>query len=133
MKSIPKSMIVVGGGVIGLEMGSVYNRLGTEVTVLQHTDRICPFLDSEISDNFMKILKKQGMKFELNTRLVKGTNNKQNGVEVTVEGKTGERKMKADVVLLSIGRKPFTGGLQLDKAGLEINKYGRIEINNHTW
>jgi len=126
-------MIVVGGGVIGLEMGSVYNRLGTEVTVLQHTDRICPFLDSEISDNFMKILKKQGMKFELNTRLVKGTNNKQNGVEVTVEGKTGERKMKADVVLLSIGRKPFTGGLQLDKAGLEINKYGRIEINNHTW
>ena len=75
-------MIVVGGGVIGLEMGSVYNRLGSEVTVIQHTDRICPFLDKEVSSQFEKILRKQGMKFKMNTRLEGGTNNKEKGVTV---------------------------------------------------
>lgn len=124
-------MVVVGGGVIGLEMGSVYSRLGTEVTVVQHTDRICPFLDHEISAAFMKILKKQGMKFLLNTRLQGGVNNKERGVQVTLSGANGETKLDTDVVLLSIGRKPFTEGLQLEKAGLETNKWGRIEIDNH--
>lgn len=80
LKNIPKTMIVVGGGVIGLEMGSVYNRLGTDVTVIQHTDRICPFLDIEVSKAFQKILKKQGMKFKMNSRLESGVNNKEAGV-----------------------------------------------------
>lgn len=80
LKKIPKKMIVVGGGVIGLEMGSVYARLGTEVTVIQHTERICPFLDIEISKAFQKILTKQGMKFMVNSRLASGTNNKEKGV-----------------------------------------------------
>jgi dihydrolipoamide dehydrogenase len=129
LKSIPKKMIVVGGGVIGLEMGSVYNRLGSEVTVIQHTDRICPFLDKEVSANFEKILRKQGMKFKMNTRLEGGVNNKDKGVSVTLSSASGKEQMEADVVLLSIGRRPFTGGLDLQKAGLEANKFGRIEIN----
>jgi len=129
LKEAPKKMIVVGGGVIGLEMGSVYSRLGTEVTVIQHTDRICPFLDNEISDNFMKILKKQGMKFALNSRLTGGVNNKEKGVTVDIEGPKGKETINADVVLLSIGRKPYTEGLQLEKAGLSANQYGKVEID----
>ena len=132
LKKIPKKMVVVGGGVIGLEMGSVYNRLGTEVTVIQHTDRICPFLDVEVSKAFQKLLTKQGMKFKMNSRLDGGTNNKENGVQVQISGAKGTETLDADVVLLSIGRKPFTGGLDLEKAGLETNKFGKIEINN-TW
>ena len=131
LKTIPKRMVVVGGGVIGLEMGSVYNRLGSEVTVIQHTDRICPFLDKEISAQFEKILRKQGMKFKMNTRLEGGVNNKEKGVKVILGTEKGKEEMEADVVLLSIGRRPYTGGLQLEKAGLSTNKYGRIEINKH--
>jgi dihydrolipoamide dehydrogenase len=131
LKTIPKRMVVVGGGVIGLEMGSVYNRLGSEVTVIQHTDRICPFLDKEISAQFEKILRKQGLKFKMNTRLEGGVNNKEKGVKVILGTEKGKEEMEADVVLLSIGRRPYTGGLQLEKAGLSTNKYGRIEINKH--
>jgi dihydrolipoamide dehydrogenase len=80
LETIPKKMIVVGGGVIGLELGSVYNRLGTEVTVLQHTEVICPFLDREVANAFQKILKKQGLKILTNTRLKSGVNNKEKGV-----------------------------------------------------
>ena len=131
LKEIPKKMIVVGGGVIGLEMGSVYSRLGTEVTVIQHTERICPFLDKEISTNFQRILKKQGMKFMVNARLASGTNNREKGVQAVIETKKGTETLDADVILLSIGRKPYTDGLQLEKAGLEANQYGRVDINNH--
>lgn len=87
--NIPKKMVVVGGGVIGLEMASVYVRLGTEVTVIQHTDRICPFLDKEISVAFQKILTKQGVKFQVNSRLIKGQNNKEKGVTVEIDGPKG--------------------------------------------
>lgn len=124
-------MIVVGGGVIGLEMGSVYARLGTEVTVIQHTERICPFLDVEISKLFQKTLTKQGLKFKVNTRLASGVNNKENGVTVKLDGPKGEEEMTADIVLLSIGRKPFTGGLNLENAGLETNQRGQINTNKH--
>ena len=83
-------MAVIGGGVIGLELGSVYQRLGTEVTVLQHTDRICPFLDVELGKAFHKSLKKQGIKFMMNTRVNSGVNNRERGVQVNVENaKTG--------------------------------------------
>jgi dihydrolipoamide dehydrogenase len=89
LQKIPKSMVVVGGGVIGLEMGSVYARLGTDVTVIQHTERICPFLDKEISASFQKILTKQGMKFKVNSRLSSGVNKKEQGVDVVIDGPKG--------------------------------------------
>lgn len=129
LEKIPKKMIVVGGGVIGLELGSVYNRLGTEVTVLQHTEVVCPFLDREVANHFQKILKKQGLKILTNTRLKSGVNNKEKGVNCIIETPKGEEKLDADVVLLSIGRKAFTGGLQLEKAGLSTVDYGKIAIN----
>jgi len=132
LEKVPKRMIVIGGGVIGLEMGSVYNRLGTDVTVIQHTEVICPFLDREIANAFQKILKKQGLKFECNTRFLTGVNNKEKGVQCTVEGPKGKKDLEADVVLLSIGRRPYTGGLQLEKAGLKVNEQGRVDINK-TW
>jgi dihydrolipoamide dehydrogenase len=84
LDKIPKRMAVVGGGVIGLEMGSVYQRLGTEVTVIQHTDRICPFLDVEIGKNFFNCLKKAGLKFLLNTKVNGGVNNKEKGVLINL-------------------------------------------------
>lgn len=135
LKSIPKKMAVLGGGVIGLEMGSVYARLGTEVTVIQHGDRICPFLDGEISKSFMQTLKKQGIKFLLNTSVSSGQNNRENGVKVNVkdEKKGVESTLDVDILLVSIGRHAFTGGLQLDKAGLDTNKRGQVEIDTHTW
>lgn len=132
LKKIPKSMVVVGGGVIGLEMGSVYQRLGCQVTVIQHTEIICPFLDREVAKEFMRILKKQGMKFELNTRVVSGENNKEKGVKVNVESKDGkQRTLDTDVCLLSIGRRPYTGGLNLEKAGLALNERGQIDTDDH--
>jgi dihydrolipoamide dehydrogenase len=132
LSNIPKRMIVIGGGVIGLEMGSVYNRLGTEVTVLQHSDFVCPFLDTEIAKHFQKILQKQGLKIMTNTRFKSGVNNKEKGVQCVVETPKGEQTIEADVVLLSIGRRPYTGGLQLEKAGLSTIKNGKLEINK-TW
>jgi len=126
-------MIVVGGGVIGLEMGSVYSRLGTEVTVVQHTERICPFLDAEIGKSFTASLKKQGIKFHLNTRVVDGVNNKEKGVTVNLHNPKTDTKFSetVDVVLISIGRHAYTDGLQLEKAGLEANERGIIQTNDH--
>lgn len=133
LKEIPKKMVVVGGGVIGLEMGSVYCRLGTEVHVVQHTERICPFLDQEIGKAFQNSLKKQGMNFLLNTRVVDGVNNGEKGVTVNLHDKKADKQIKldVDVALISIGRHAFTGGLQLDKAGLETNDRGIIPTNDH--
>ena len=133
LKEIPKKMVVIGGGVIGLELGSVYARLGSEVHVIQHTDRICPFLDMEVGKAFHNCLKKQGLKFHLNTRVVNGENNKANGVKVNLEStKTGEKSViDCGVCLVSIGRHAFTGGLGLDKTGITTNDRGQIPINNH--
>lgn len=133
LKKIPKKMIVVGGGVIGLEMGSVYCRLGTEVTVVQHTERICPFLDKEIGKSFQMTLKKQGMKFLLNTRVVDGKNNGEGGVTINLHDKKKDKMLteNTDIALISIGRHAYTDGLQLDKAGLEANERGVIPTNDH--
>ena len=125
-------MVVVGGGVIGLELGSVYQRLGTEVTVIQHTERICMFLDKEVGLNFQNTLKKQGMKFLLNHKVVNGVNNKEKGVKVNVSNEKNEIvTLDCDVALISIGRYAFTGGLALEKAGLEADKRGVIPTNDH--
>ena len=111
LKKIPQKMAVIGGGVIGLELGSVYARLGSEVTVIQHTDRICPFLDVEIGKAFHQSLKKQGIKFAMNTRVNNGVNNRENGVVINLlNAKTNEEsKLDVDICLVSIGRHAFTG------------------------
>jgi len=133
LKNIPNKMVVVGGGVIGLEMASVYARLGTEVTVVQFTDRCCPFVDKEITLAFQKILKKQGIKFLFEHAVENGVNNKEKGVTVNLKNlKTGVvTPQDCDVALISIGRHAFTGGLQLEKAGLDADERGVLKTNAH--
>ena len=132
LDAIPKKMVVVGGGVIGLEMGSVWRRLGTEVTVVEFLNTITPSIDKEISANFMKICKKQGMKFKLSTK-VTGTEVTSTGVKLTVEPSGGGESsiIEADVVLVSTGRRPFTKNLGLEELGIEIDKAGRIIVDKH--
>ena len=125
-------MVVIGGGVIGLELGCVYKRLGTEVLVIEYQDKICPALDFEISAQFKKILEKQGIKFMLKTKVVGGKGGA-NGCTVDIEGADGGNKqtIACDVILVSTGRRPYTDGLQLEKAGLEADKFGRVDTNDH--
>lgn len=132
LDKIPKKMVVIGGGVIGLEMGSVYSRLGSEVTVVEFMDRICPSMDVDITNQFKKILEKQGFKFMMKTKVVGGSGGP-NGCKVEVEAAAGgdKKTIDCDIILVSTGRRPFTEGLQLDKAGLATDKFGRIETNDH--
>jgi dihydrolipoamide dehydrogenase len=125
-------MIVIGAGVIGLELGSVYRRLGSEVTVVGLMDKICPTIDVEITNNFKRILEKQGFKFLLKTKVLGGKGGP-SGCSIDIEPVDGGAKqtINADVILVAIGRRPFTQGLQLDKAGLTADKYGRVDINDH--
>jgi dihydrolipoamide dehydrogenase len=127
---LPKKMVVVGGGYIGLEMGSVWSRLGTEVHVIEYLDHITPGLDKEISNEFMKILKKQNIKFELNTKVEKISKNDQ-GVIIETSNKDAKNKIEADVVLISVGRKPYTDKLNLEKIGVNLDKKGKITVNKN--
>ena len=129
LKEVPKSLVVVGGGYIGLEMGSVWSRLGAEVNVIEFLDHITPGMDREISEEFMKILKKQNIKFHLNRKVtsIKKTNS---GVQITTSDKNGDNKdFNCDVALISIGRKPFTSNLNLSSAGVKSDEKGRIKID----
>ena len=128
ISKLPKKMVVVGGGYIGLEMGSVWSRLGTEVHVIEYLDHITPGLDKEISNEFMKILKKQGIQFELNTKVEKIAKNDQ-GVIIETSNKDAKNKIEADVVLISVGRKPYTDKLNLEKIGVNLDKKGKITVN----
>ena len=129
IKKLPKSMIVVGGGYIGLEMGSVWSRLGTEVTVIEFLDHITPGMDKEISNEFMKILKKQGINFNMNTKVEKITK-KIDGVIVETSDNNGNKnKHEVDVVLISVGRKPYTNNLNLKNVGIDLDQKGRIKVN----
>ncbi len=131
ISKLPKKMVVVGGGYIGLEMGSVWSRLGTEVQVIEFLDHITPEMDKEISTEFMKILKKQGIKFELKTKVEKIIKSK-NGVIIETFSKEGKKnKFEADVVLISVGRRPYTKNLNLEKIGVELNKRGSVKINKN--
>ena len=130
ISKLPKKMVVVGGGYIGLEMGSVWSRLGTEVHVIEYLDHITPGLDKEISNEFMKILKKQNIKFELNTKVEKISKNDQ-GVIIETSNKDAKNKIEADVVLISVGRKPFTDKLNLEKIGVNLDKKGKITVNKN--
>tara|TARA_B100000965_G_C19552736_1_gene740780 strand:- start:36 stop:1439 length:1404 start_codon:yes stop_codon:yes gene_type:complete len=131
LKKVPKSLAVIGGGYIGLEMGSVWSRLGTEVTVIEYLDHITPGMDREISNEFQKILTKQGIKFKLNNK-VKNVKVSNDGTTIVFEdNKTKkEEKIVAEKVLLSVGRKPYTEGLNLQKIGIRKDSKGRIEVND---
>ncbi len=130
ISKLPKKMVVVGGGYIGLEMGSVWSRLGTEVHVIEYLDHITPGLDKEISNEFMKILKKQNIKFELNTKVEKITKNDQ-GVIIETSNKESKNNIEADVVLISVGRKPYTDKLNLEKVGINRDQKGKIIVNKN--
>jgi len=130
ISKLPKKMVVVGGGYIGLEMSSVWSRLGTEVQVIEYLDHITPGLDKEISNEFMKILKKQNIKFELNTKVEKITKNNL-GVVIETSNKDSKNKIEADVVLISVGRKPYTDKLNLEKISVDLDKKGRIKVNKN--
>jgi dihydrolipoamide dehydrogenase len=132
LDAVPGHMVVIGGGYIGLELGSVWRRLGAEVTVVEFLDRLVPTMDGEVAKTFERILGKQGMKFRLGTK-VTGARTGNDGVTLTIEkAKGGEtEELKADVVLLSIGRRAFTGGLGLEEAGVAMDERGRVKTTGH--
>lgn len=130
LEKVPEKMVVIGGGVIGLEMGSVWRRLGAEVTVVEFLDRIVPGVDVEIANTFQRILKKQKMKFKLGTKVV--ASRKEGGkVILDLEKSAGGKPetIEADVVLVATGRRPHTSGLGLDKVGVKMDDRGRVEVD----
>ena len=131
LKEIPKHLIVIGGGVIGLELGSVYKRLGSEVTVVEFMDKIIPTMDGALSKELNKVLRKQGMKFNLSTG-VQSVERNGDTVKVTAKDKKGEEVVfEGDYVLVAVGRKPYTDGLAVEKAGVDLDERGRVKVNEH--
>lgn len=131
LSQVPKKLVVIGGGVIGLELGSVWMRLGAEVTVIEYAPKICGSMDNSTTTMFQKILQKQGMKFMLQTK-VTGADIKSNGATVHFESQDGTKgSIEGDVVLVAVGRKPYTEGLGLESLGVEKDKAGRVNINAH--
>ncbi|MFW0777834.1 MAG: dihydrolipoyl dehydrogenase [Rickettsiales bacterium] len=130
LESVPDHLVVIGGGVIGLELGSVWKRLGAKVTVVEFMDAVGGPMDAELAKHFQKTLTKQGIEFKLGTK-VTAANAKGKGVTLAMEpAKGGDKEtMTADVVLVSIGRKPYTEGLGLDKVGVKMDDRGRIDVN----
>jgi len=125
MSEIPQKMLVIGGGVIGLELGSVYARLGTSVEVVEFAPSILPTMDAGIGKEFTKILKKEGFKFHMEHKVLSVINNGKQ-VVLTAENKKGEQvTLEADYCLVAVGRKAFTDGLNLEKAGLQVNQRGQ--------
>ncbi|WP_318345064.1 dihydrolipoyl dehydrogenase [Flagellimonas baculiformis] len=131
LKEIPKHLIVIGGGVIGLELGQVYKRLGSEVTVVEYMDRIIPTMDAALSKELMKVLKKQKMSFNLSHK-VKAVERKGKEVIVKADDKKGEEVvLTGDYCLVCVGRRPYTDGLNLDAAGVKLDDRGRVAVNDH--
>ena len=132
LKKIPEKMIIVGAGVIGLEIGSIYSRLGTEVTVLEFFDKVLNGMDHDISKNFKSILQRQGFKFHLNCSVSMIAKEKK-GVKVTFQARESDEinDLSADVVLVATGRKPLTKGLNLENIGVELNPKGQIETDSN--
>ena len=131
LKAVPKKMVVIGGGVIGLELGSVWRRLGAEVIVVEYLDKVLPGMDDDVRKEAAKIFKKQGMELRLSTK-VTGCTVDGSKATLTLEPAAGgdEETLEADCVLVSIGRRPNTDGLGLDAIGLEVNKRGQIETDH---
>ncbi|MBP0491993.1 dihydrolipoyl dehydrogenase [Pararoseomonas indoligenes] len=132
LPAVPKHLVVIGAGVIGLELGSVWRRLGAEVTVIEFLDRILPGMDNEVAKQFERVLSKQGFKFQLGHK-VTGATKSETGVTLTVEpAKGGEaQSIQADVVLVAIGRRPYVEGLGLDTAGVALDERGRVKTDHH--
>ena len=131
LKEVPKHLVIVGGGVIGLELGQVYSRLGAKVTVIEYQDRIIPNMDASLSKELTKVFKKSGVKINTSHKV---TSIERNGesVIVSAENKKGENvKFEGDYCLISIGRSAYTNGLNLETAGLLLDKYGRIEVDKN--
>jgi len=131
LSSVPKKMVIVGGGYIGLEMGSVWSRLGSEVHVIEFLDHITPGMDKEVSQEFMKILQKQGINFYLQTK-VNSIKKNNNGAIISTTDKNGKNSnFNCDVVLISVGRKPNTKSLNLESIGIELDNKKRIKVNKN--
>ncbi|OJY31939.1 MAG: dihydrolipoyl dehydrogenase [Rhodobacterales bacterium 65-51] len=132
LKSVPKSLVVIGAGVIGLEMGSVYARLGAEVTVVEYLDAITPGMDAEVAKSFQKLLAKQGIKFVLGAA-VQGTERTKKGAKVAYKLRKDEsaHEIEADAVLVATGRKPYTAGLGLEALGVAMEPRGQVTIDSH--
>ena len=129
LEKVPNKMVVVGGGYIGLEMGSVWSRLGSEVQVVEFLDHITPGMDKEISSEFMKILKKQGIKFNMQNKVETIQKNNNGAVVSTVDKDGNKNNFECDVVLISVGRKPNTDGLNLDAVGIDLDEKKRIKTD----
>ncbi len=131
LKQVPKKLLIIGGGVIGLELGSVWQRLGSQVTVIEATSKLCGGMDGQLSKNLQKILAKQGIEFLLETKV---SDVKVNGSQVTVKFETSDKKsseLTGDICLVAVGRKAFTQGVALEKAGVEKDERGRIKVDAH--
>lgn len=131
LEQVPNHLIVIGGGVIGLELGSVYLRLGAQVSVVEYADRIIPGMDGALSKELTKVLKKQGMKFYTSTKVTAVENNGDN-VTLKAEDKKGQEVvLEGDYALVAVGRRAFTGSLGLENVGIEVDERGRIKTNDH--
>ncbi|PVW15719.1 dihydrolipoyl dehydrogenase [Marixanthomonas spongiae] len=131
LKEIPKHMVVIGGGVIGLELGQVYRRLGAEVSVVEYMDRIIPTMDKAQSKELTKVMKKQGVKFYVSHK-VSAVERKKDEVTITAtDKKDKEVTFTGDYCLVSVGRRPYTDGLKAENAGVKVNEKGQIEVNEH--
>ncbi|MCZ6902306.1 MAG: dihydrolipoyl dehydrogenase, partial [Rickettsia endosymbiont of Ixodes persulcatus] len=130
LSKVPENLIVVGGGYIGLELGSVWHRLGAKVTVVEYAPSIVPMLDKEIATQFMKLQQKQGIEFKLNTKVL-SAEVKSGKVNLTIEEGGKSSVITSDLVLMAVGRKAYTQNLGLESVGIITDKQGRIEINDH--
>jgi dihydrolipoamide dehydrogenase len=131
LKEVPKHLVIIGGGVIGIELGQVYLRLGAQVSVVEFMDRIIPGMDSSLSKELTKVLKKQGMKFYTSHK-VQSVERVGDVVTVKAENAKGEIiTLEGDYSLVSVGRRPYTDGLNADKAGVKITDRGQVEVNDH--
>ncbi|MDB3872689.1 dihydrolipoyl dehydrogenase [Pelagibacteraceae bacterium] len=130
LEKVPQKLVVIGGGVIGLELGSVWMKLGAEVEVIEYMDHILPGMDKEVSDSFHKILKRQGVKFNLSSK-VNSVKNNGNKAIVEFEKDGTNHNLEADAVLVCVGRKPNTDGLKLDSIGVEQDDKGRVKIDKN--
>jgi len=132
ISQVPEKMAVIGGGVIGLEMGSVWSRLGAEVTVIEFLDRICPSMDVELTKKFQQTLKKQGFNFKMKTKVTESQVTGDGVVLTTEPSKGGDATQETyDVVLVATGRRPYTDGLGLEELGIQTDGLGRIEVDEH--
>ena len=131
LKEVPKHLVIIGGGVIGIELGQVYLRLGAQVSVVEYMDRIIPGMDGALSKELTKVLKKQGMKFYTSHKV---QSVERNGDVVTVQAENAKGEtitLEGDYSLVSVGRRPYTDGLNADKAGVKISERGVVEVNDH--